>query len=325
VELERVIERIRAAGRGRPYDCVVGVSGGRDSTYLLHQLTRRHGLRCLAAYHRTPFTPDIIDANVRRATARLGVPLVEMRISHRHHREWARRAVMLWLRRPTPVVASLACAPCKRHNREILSVARRHGVRFLVMGSNRYEGVQVAVSHTHMREGEHPGFMDRLRQSMTLARKGVAALARTRELWPFIPVGVTAALYLSPDAPMLRLAYRGIETCNYFYLAPWDEAECEAVLRDLDWELPPSCNSTWRADCAFVEIKERMFTRTSGMDYVDAFFSNRIRVGDLTREEALRRLEAEGRPSEARLQEACAMLGISAEPFAEPAATAANG
>jgi glutamine---fructose-6-phosphate transaminase (isomerizing) len=318
-ELERLIERVKSAGRDRPHDCVVGVSGGRDSTYLLHQLVRRHGLRCLAAYHRTPFTPDVIDGNVRRATRELGVPLVEMDIPHAHHRTWAKRAVMLWLRKPSPVVASLACAPCKQHNREVLRVARRHQVAFLAMGSNRYEAVQVAVSHTRMRAGGRPGLAVKLRQSMTLARKGTVALARSRELWPFVPVGVKAALYLSPDAPFLRFAYRGIETFNYFYLAPWDEAECEAVLRDLGWEQPSNCPSSWRADCAFTEIKNRIFTRTSGMDYVDAFFSNRIRAGDLDRDEALRRLAIEGRPSQHRLEEACSMLGVPADLFAEPA------
>ena len=62
--LDRFVDRIKEAGRGRPFDCVVGLSGGRDSTYLLHQLVRRHGLRCLAGYYRTPYTPDTIDANV---------------------------------------------------------------------------------------------------------------------------------------------------------------------------------------------------------------------------------------------------------------------
>jgi glutamine---fructose-6-phosphate transaminase (isomerizing) len=318
-DLDRLMERVRTAGRDRAHDCVVGVSGGRDSTYLLHQLVRRHGLRCLAAYHRTPFTPDVIDANVRRATGMLGVPLVEMDIPHAHHRKWAKRAVMLWLRQPSPVVASLACAPCKQHNREVLRIARRYGVPFLAMGSNRYEAVQVAVSHTSMRAGGRPGLAVKMRQSLTLARKGTLALARSRELWPFVPVGVKAALYLSPDAPFLRFAYRGIETFNYFYLAPWDEAECEAVLRDLGWEQPSDCPSSWRADCAFTEIKNRIFTRTSGMDYVDAFFSNRIRAGDLDRDEALRRLGIEGRPSQARLEEACSMLGVPADLFAEPA------
>ncbi len=64
--LGEVIEETRQRGRGREFDCVIGLSGGRDSSYLAYLLTGKHGLRCLAAYYRTVFTPDATDRNVRR-------------------------------------------------------------------------------------------------------------------------------------------------------------------------------------------------------------------------------------------------------------------
>ena len=42
-------ERIRNAGRKRPYDCVVGISGGTDSTYCLY-VVKKLGLRPLAVH-----------------------------------------------------------------------------------------------------------------------------------------------------------------------------------------------------------------------------------------------------------------------------------
>ena len=47
-DVEQMIAGIRYRGMGHPYDCLVGVSGGRDSSYLLYLLTQKHGLRCLA-------------------------------------------------------------------------------------------------------------------------------------------------------------------------------------------------------------------------------------------------------------------------------------
>jgi hypothetical protein len=319
--LEDRIERIREAGRGHRYDCVVGVSGGRDSSYLLYQLVRRHGLRCVAGYHRTPYTPDVIDANVRRMVERLGVRLVEMDISKEHHIKWARRALLLWHKQPTATHASLACAPCKQHNREILKIARVHGVRFLVMGSNRYEAVQVASASSGKGPGRELTLVSRLGTLGLVFRKGTVALSKSRDLWRFLPVGVKSVLFLSPDAPFLRLMYPEVETLNYFYYAGWDEEECEAALRDVGWELPDNCNTTWRADCAFGEIKDRMFAITSGMSYSEAFYANRVREGDLTREEALQRMATEGQPSDARLAEACATLDLPVEMFTQPPAT----
>jgi tRNA(Ile)-lysidine synthase TilS/MesJ len=108
-ELASRLELLRERGRGRPYDCVVGVSGGRDSTYLLYLLVRKHGLRCLAAYYRTPFTSNESDANVRRLVDRLEVPLVEMNISRERHRGVARGFVALWARKPNAATANATC------------------------------------------------------------------------------------------------------------------------------------------------------------------------------------------------------------------------
>ena len=51
------------------------------------------------------------------------------------------------------------------------------------------------------------------------------------------------------------------------------------------------------------------------MTYVDAYLSNMIRAGILTRDEALRRVEVEGKISRERMKEACDTLDIPIESF----------
>jgi len=103
---------------------------------------------------------------------------------------------------------------------------------------------------------------------------------------------------------------------DYFYHAEWKESQCEEVLTELSWRLPPGCNSSWRADCSFAELKECMFYETSGVTYSDAFFSNMVRAGSLSRDEALRRIEVEGRISWERIGEACRVLELPIDIFA---------
>src|SRR5690606_24955841 len=45
-ELDQLVSRIKEAGKGKPYDCVIGISGGVDSSYLALQAVRL-GLRPL--------------------------------------------------------------------------------------------------------------------------------------------------------------------------------------------------------------------------------------------------------------------------------------
>ena len=45
-ELEKVLSKYR--GRGEKYDCIVPISGGRDSAFVLHQIVKEYNMRTLA-------------------------------------------------------------------------------------------------------------------------------------------------------------------------------------------------------------------------------------------------------------------------------------
>lgn len=322
-DIEKHISTIRELGRGRAYDCLVGLSGGRDSSYLLYLLTRKHGLRCLAAYYRTPFTPDEIDGNVRRLTSRLGVPLIEMDISRDHHRKIAGEMVRTWLESPDPGVTNLACAPCKLVNREIFRIARANGVRVIVFGGNQYETFQLGAGQfrdntagTQADARPQHSFGRQTRKMMMVIRRGIDTLRKHPVLWKHMGLGFKASvLYINPHTPYLQLRYRDIYMIDYFHHAPWNEAEADAVLEETGWELPKNCTSRWRADCMFGELKNYMFAKMTGVTYMDAYLSNMVRAGILDRERALQRLATEGQPSEARLAEVCKALEIPRSAF----------
>ena len=54
-KLGRLVAKIKRAGRGKPYDCIVGMSGGVDSSYAAH-LVCEMGLRPLAVHMRAAYT-----------------------------------------------------------------------------------------------------------------------------------------------------------------------------------------------------------------------------------------------------------------------------
>ena len=45
--LERLVEKIKQAGKGKDFDCLLGLSGGLDSSFMLHTLVTQFGLRPL--------------------------------------------------------------------------------------------------------------------------------------------------------------------------------------------------------------------------------------------------------------------------------------
>lgn len=65
------IDAIRAHGKGKPYDAVIGVSGGVDSTYVA-LLCKRYGLRCVAVHLDNGWNSETAVANIEQAITRLG-------------------------------------------------------------------------------------------------------------------------------------------------------------------------------------------------------------------------------------------------------------
>lgn len=72
--LMAIVEEIRRAGKGKPYDCVIGVSGGTDSSFLVAKALE-WGLRPLAAHYDNTWNTAIATENIRKVLGRLKVDL----------------------------------------------------------------------------------------------------------------------------------------------------------------------------------------------------------------------------------------------------------
>lgn len=72
--LARIVDRIRADGRGKRYDCVIGVSGGTDSSYMVY-LAKQWGLRPLAVHYDNTWNSAIATQNIQKVLAGLEVDL----------------------------------------------------------------------------------------------------------------------------------------------------------------------------------------------------------------------------------------------------------
>lgn len=72
--LEKTVEEIKRAGHGKRYDCIVGVSGGTDSSYVLH-LAHKWGLRPLAVHYDNTWNSAIATMNIKRMLEPTGTDL----------------------------------------------------------------------------------------------------------------------------------------------------------------------------------------------------------------------------------------------------------
>lgn len=73
-KLPALIDKIKASGRGKEYDCIIGVSGGVDSTYVAYKV-KELGLRPLAVHMDNGWNSALAVTNIHKVLNKLGIDL----------------------------------------------------------------------------------------------------------------------------------------------------------------------------------------------------------------------------------------------------------
>jgi len=74
-KLEKLIEEIKRKGTNSKYDCLIGLSGGVDSSYVAYLVAKQYGLRVFAVHLDNGWNTELAVANVEQIVKRLGIDL----------------------------------------------------------------------------------------------------------------------------------------------------------------------------------------------------------------------------------------------------------
>ena len=173
-ESGELIDRIKYAGRRQRYDCVVGVSGGIDSSYVLH-LAVENGLRPLAVHMDNNWNSEAAANNIKNMVTRLGVDL------YTHVIEWQCYRSLLQAFLDADVV-DIELLYDNASQGVVYRQAKKHGVRYMLMGFNAAtEGLMLPRGWRH--------FKWDLRNIRDIARSGDASTKK------FPGIGIWRRLY----------------------------------------------------------------------------------------------------------------------------------
>lgn len=127
-ELQKLVENIKARGRDAEHDCIIGVSGGVDSTYLAFVAVEL-GLRPLAVHVDGGWNSEIAVGNIERLTKTLRIELETFVVNWDEMRDLQ----TAFLRASVP-----NCDIPQDHAfvAAVYKVAARRGIRFMLSGHN---------------------------------------------------------------------------------------------------------------------------------------------------------------------------------------------
>jgi N-acetyl sugar amidotransferase len=131
----RITNEIKHKGKGKIYDCIIGVSGGTDSSYLLH-ITKECGLKPLAVNLDNGWNSEIAVKNIKKVTAALNIDLETYVIDYEEIKDLLRafmRAGLPWIDVPTDMAIQAI----------LYKIARREKTDYILVGNDfRSEGKQ---------------------------------------------------------------------------------------------------------------------------------------------------------------------------------------
>jgi len=286
---EGMAARIRQAGKRRAYDCVVGLSGGVDSSYVAY-VAKQHGLRPLAVHFDNGWNSELAVGNIELLVKQLGFDL------HTHVVSWPEfRSLQLAYFKASVVdieaITDHGIVAC------LYRVARAHGVRTILTGVN------VAT------EGFLPPRWVHFKNDL-MNLKAIHRAYGTVPLRTFPTLGVLRQLYYT-HVHRIRLV-------NVLDYVPYVKEQAKKTLTsELGWR----DYGGKHYESVFTRFYQAyILPRKFGIDKRRSHLSTLICAGQLTREEALRQIAPDAYPATELAQEkefVVKKLGLTEEQFDE--------
>ncbi len=127
-KLNEIVERIKEQGKKREYDCVIGLSGGVDSTYVAY-LAKQIGLRPLAIHLDNGWNSEIAESNIKHIVKKLGIDLYTYTIDWNEFKD-------LQLAYLNASVVDIEAITDHGIMALFYKVASERGIKYILIGSN---------------------------------------------------------------------------------------------------------------------------------------------------------------------------------------------
>lgn len=127
-KLANIISEIKANGKGKKYDCIIGVSGGVDSTYIAYQ-SKILGLRPLIVHLDNGWDSELAVKNIENITKKLELDLYTYVINWEEFKDMQ----IAYLKASVVDVEAITDHAI---NSTLFKVARKFGIKYSIYGEN---------------------------------------------------------------------------------------------------------------------------------------------------------------------------------------------
>lgn len=259
-ELEKTIAAIKKSGKGKEYDCVVGISGGIDSCYVAY-LLKKFDVRALLVHMDNGWDAEEAVKNIKYIAEKLGFDYESFVLDWDEFKDLQLsflKASVVEAETPTDIAI-----PGALHK-----IASYYGVKYIISGGNfSTEGILPHLWHYNAKD--------------TTYLKAIQNKFGTKKLKNFPSFGYLKEIYYK--------FVRGIRTVYILNYVDYKKDDAMALLKqELNWKYYGGKHY----ESKFTGfIQSYYLFKKFDLDYRKATLSSQICAGALSREEALKELE----------------------------------
>lgn len=250
----------KAKETNAPYDCIVGLSGGKDSTYIVWQMKHTYGLRVLAVTFQNGFHTEYGRKNIENSLEKLDVDHITVRLNEQELRKTYTKCVS---------ILKNFCSVCFHYMHYYChEIAGRYGIPLIVNGRTKGQILQSALSVRGIEPFEISGNLREFEYQMfgELSEK------------------------LASRKKVDYLENYQVTSLSYFAYHDVTEEETMAFLEQaIGWERPAS--GVPHADCWAHPMAENFSILKRGYPIRTGELAVLVRSGELTKEEAKEMLD----------------------------------
>ena len=293
---------------GKP-DCIVALSGGRDSCYGLHYIKKELGMNPIAFTYDWGMVNDLARRNCARVCGELGIEHIIRTPNISIKRKNIRKNVEAWLKKPELGMVPLFMAGDKAFFKYARQLKRETGIKLVFFcAGNEMENCPYKFGFSGIRNDDSANILTGLKFLNKL--KLIKYYGTNFLLNPYY---LNSSLIDSAAAFWHTFVAKDEFIYLYKYLEWREDIVVNTIKEKYNWETSKDTKTTWRIGDATAAFYNYIYQTLAGFTEDDDMLSNMIRDGYITREEALQRSVEYAQPRLESIKEYTDKIGINFE------------
>ncbi len=295
--LNELVDKIKS--EKRKYDCLVGLSGGRDSSYMAYKLVKELNMNVLAYSYNNGYMTESARDNVKKISEKLDVKTIIIDEETDKNRRLFKRIFLAWAKKPSIGMIQMFCVGCRsgvlKYQHPLM---KTYNINYLADGGNLSENTYHKLGFLGLKHTSDETIFTR-------SKDNTAESSRTDTKFPFL-FAIAREIFKNPhfldplifieSAKEFRQISRkfpnGKSVFKPLIYEKYDEDKViKVITEELDWKKPSYCRATWRSDCKMAILKNYCYFKMVFFSDYDLMLSTRIWEGSIDRKEAMNRIE----------------------------------